>query len=327
MALMRNAKLADSHNQIEQPVVSVIITNYNYATYLKQAIDSVLAQTYSKIEIIVVDDGSQDESRDVIARYGDQVIPVFKENGGQASGFNAGLAISRGALICFLDADDLWLPSKVEAVVQAALIHPEAVLFYHRMQWIDAQGIPYGKPWPHTLCQGQIADKITRAGGWWRYSPTAGLSLKRSFFEKVPSIPETLYRLNADSYLTGLAPYLGEVVGIPEVLAHYRIHGANQWGDPNQSQSLSRIRDEAVFYEKHISFLNQTLNNLDINQLISLENHWYYQYDKWKLGKGQGLFKLSWKALQTPTAHPISRCKNVMALWREALGLKSNGPI
>ena len=312
----------NDRDHIKHPLVSVIITNYNYATYLKQAIDSVLAQTYSKLEIIVVDDGSQDESRDVITSYGDQVIPVFKENGGQASGFNAGFAVSSGALICFLDADDLWLPSKVDAVVQAALVNPEAVLIYHKMQWIDAEGIPYGKPWPHALFQGQIAHKVTRSGGWWRYSPTAGLSFRRTFLEKVLSIPETTYRLNPDAYLSGLAPYLGEIAGIPEVLAWYRIHGANHWGDPIQSQKISRIRAEAMFYEKHIACLNQTLKNLGINQSISLKNHWHYQYYKWKLGEGYGPFQLSWQALQTPTAHPLSRFKNLTTLWREALGSK-----
>ncbi len=319
---MKSARTANSHNQIQQPLVSVIITNYNYANYLKQAIDSVLAQTYSNIEIIVVDDGSQDDSRDVIARYGDPIIPIFKENGGQASGFNAGFAISRGALICFLDADDLWLPSKVDAVVKEALVHPEAVLIYHKMQWINAQGIPYGKPWPRALFQGLIAPKVTRSGGWWRYSPTAGLSFRRTFLEKVLNIPETTYRLSPDAYLSCLAPYLGEIAGIPEVLACYRIHGANQWGDPSQSKNVSRIRDEAVFYEKHLFCLNQTLNNLGINQQLSLEDHWHYQYDKWKLGEGYGPFQLSWKALYVPTVSPLSRIKNVTKIWREVLGPK-----
>ncbi len=319
---MENAETANGHNQIEQPLVSVIITNYNYATYLKQAIDSALAQTYSNVEIIVVDDGSQDESQNIISSYGDRLIPLFKENGGQASGFNAGIAMSRGELVCFLDADDLWLPSKLEAMVQAALAYPDAALIYHRMQWINAQGVPYGKPWPYVLLQGQIAHKLTRAGGWWRYSPTTGLAIRRSFFEKVPSIPEAIYRLTPDAYLTGLAPYLGEVVGIPEALACYRIHGANQWGDPSQSQSISRIRDEAMFYEKHIAYVNQTLNNLGIDQRISLEDNWHYQYHKWKLGEGYDPVQLSWRMLQAPTVHPLSRIKNLTRIWRETLGLK-----
>jgi glycosyltransferase involved in cell wall biosynthesis len=275
----------------------------------------------------VVDDGSQDESRKVISSYGEQLVPIFKENGGQASAFNAGVAVSRGELICFLDADDLWLPSKVEAIVKAASAYPEAALIYHRMQWINAQGVSYGKPWPYTLLQGRMAHTLTRAGGWWRYSPTTGLGIRKSFFEKVPPIPEDIYRLTPDAYLTGLAPYLGEVVSIPEALACYRIHGANQWGDPSQSQNISRIRNEAIFYEQHTECLNQTLNNLGIDQRISLEDNWHYQYHKWKLGEGYGPFQLSWKMLQAPTVHPLSRVKNVTQIWREIMGPKKPGPI
>jgi len=76
--------------------VSIIIDNYNYGRFLGEAIDSALAQTYPHVEVIVVDDGSTDNSREVIAKYGDRIIPVLKENGGQASAFNAGLLRPRG---------------------------------------------------------------------------------------------------------------------------------------------------------------------------------------------------------------------------------------
>ena len=93
------------------PLVSVVINNYNYARYLAQAIDSALGQTYPGTEVVVVDDGSSDGSRDVIAAYGTRVVPVLKENGGQASAFNAGFAASRGDVVLFLDADDCLLPT------------------------------------------------------------------------------------------------------------------------------------------------------------------------------------------------------------------------
>jgi Glycosyl transferase family 2 len=89
-----------------KPLASVVVNNHNYARFLGHAIDSALAQTYAPIEVLVVDDGSTDASRDVIASYGDKLIPIFKENGGQASAFNAGFAESRGEVVLFLDADD-----------------------------------------------------------------------------------------------------------------------------------------------------------------------------------------------------------------------------
>src|SRR4051812_4883990 len=84
------------------PLVSIIIDNYNYARYLPDAIDSALGQTYRPIEVIVVDDGSSDGSREIIIAYGDRLLPVFKANGGQASAFNAGLASCQGEIVIFL---------------------------------------------------------------------------------------------------------------------------------------------------------------------------------------------------------------------------------
>ncbi|MEO1182237.1 MAG: glycosyltransferase, partial [Cyanobacteria bacterium J06636_28] len=87
------------------PLVSIVINNYNYASFVGQAIDSALNQSYENVEVIVVDDGSQDNSRDIISSYGDKIIPVFQKNGGQAAAFNAGFAHSSGDIICLLDAD------------------------------------------------------------------------------------------------------------------------------------------------------------------------------------------------------------------------------
>src|SRR5713226_5859186 len=92
---------------------SIIVNNYNYGRFLKDAIDSALHQSYPGVEVIVVDDGSTDHSREIIASYGDRIIPVLKENGGQASAFNAGFSQSRGKVIFFLDSDDAMLHTAV----------------------------------------------------------------------------------------------------------------------------------------------------------------------------------------------------------------------
>ncbi len=89
----------------EELLASIIVNNYNYGRFLAEAIESALSQTYANTEVIVVDDGSTDNSRDIIASYKDQIIPVLKENGGQASAFNAGFQASSGEVIFFLDAD------------------------------------------------------------------------------------------------------------------------------------------------------------------------------------------------------------------------------
>ena len=91
----------------ESGVVSIVVVNYNYGRFLDEAIESALAQTHDRVEVIVVDDGSTDESRALIDRYGDRVVAVLKENGGQASALNAGFEDVSGDVVIFLDADDV----------------------------------------------------------------------------------------------------------------------------------------------------------------------------------------------------------------------------
>ncbi len=108
-----------------QPLVSIVINNYNYGHFLREAIDSALQQTYEPLEVIVVDDGSTDESRPIIGEYGDRIIPLLKENGGQASALNAGFARSQGQIVIFLDADDVLHATIAQKVVAVYADAPE----------------------------------------------------------------------------------------------------------------------------------------------------------------------------------------------------------
>ncbi|MBD2112387.1 MULTISPECIES: glycosyltransferase family 2 protein [Cyanophyceae] len=100
-----------------QPLVSILINNYNYGHLLTDAINSALAQNYGNVEVIVVDDGSTDNSKDLLEPYKGKITSVLKANGGQASAMNAGFAVSKGEIVCFLDADDLFLPERLTRVV------------------------------------------------------------------------------------------------------------------------------------------------------------------------------------------------------------------
>jgi glycosyltransferase involved in cell wall biosynthesis len=110
----------------EAPAVSVIIPAYNAAWCIRRALDSVLAQTFTDYEIIVVNDGSRDETLAVIAGYGDVVRVVDKANGGLSSARNAGIRAARGTYVAFLDADDRWLPEKLQR--QVTLMQSDATL-------------------------------------------------------------------------------------------------------------------------------------------------------------------------------------------------------
>lgn len=103
---------------MDKPLVSILINNYNYGRFLAEVINSALHQTYAHIEVIVVNDGSTDDSRDIIGSYGDRINPILKENGGQTSAFNAEFINSQGDIICFLDSDDSFKLDKVIEIVE-----------------------------------------------------------------------------------------------------------------------------------------------------------------------------------------------------------------
>jgi hypothetical protein len=131
-----------------EPLVSVVIDNFNYADYLADAIDSALAQTWGRVEVIVVDDGSTDRSREIIAGYGDRITAVLQENRGQAAAFNAGAAHASGEIICFIDSDDVWFAEKVETVVRAFGAHPDVAWLRHRLRVVDITGTSLGASLP-----------------------------------------------------------------------------------------------------------------------------------------------------------------------------------
>ncbi len=111
-----------------QPLVSVIIPTYNYGSFISESIKSVINQTHDNIEIIVVDDGSTDNTKSVIEEFGRKVKYVFQENSGPSAARNTGIALSHGEYILFLDADDLLGPTSVEKKARALSSNPKAAM-------------------------------------------------------------------------------------------------------------------------------------------------------------------------------------------------------
>jgi glycosyltransferase involved in cell wall biosynthesis len=210
-----------------KPLVSIIIDNFNYARFIRAAIDGALAQSYQPIELIVVDDGSTDASRDVISSYRDQLTPIFKPNGGHASAFNAGLRASHGSIVMFLDADDALLPNAVEEVVRAW--RPETSKAQFVLAHIDADGHALGAIVPYSPAQmldGDIRASILEAGGYVGV-PTSGNAFARTVLDRIMPLPESQWRQAADTSLEIIAPFLGDVVSIRKTLGCYRVHEAN----------------------------------------------------------------------------------------------------
>lgn len=122
------------------PTVSILIPTYNRENVIRKALDSALAQTYRKVQIVVVDDGSTDNTRDVIKSYGQDIVYVYQKNRGIASARNTGLRHCTGDYIAFLDSDDYWLPQKLERQVAIFQDHPEYGMVACQCASIDAQG-------------------------------------------------------------------------------------------------------------------------------------------------------------------------------------------
>src|ERR1043165_7678208 len=114
-------------SSLSTPRFSVVIATYNYGRFLSQAIESVLGQSLSStlVETIVVDDGSTDDTGNILRRYANVVRVIHQENHGQAAALNAGISVARGEFIALLDADDYWYPKRLAEVLARFEREPE----------------------------------------------------------------------------------------------------------------------------------------------------------------------------------------------------------
>jgi glycosyltransferase involved in cell wall biosynthesis len=123
------------------PLVSVIIPTYNSEKFIVQSIHSVLAQTHQRYEIIVVDDGSTDETKDVLHEFGGRIQYVYQQNRGPSAARNTGIKIAQGEYLCFLDADDVWTPHKLEVQLAFMEQHHDIGLVFSDESGINEDGI------------------------------------------------------------------------------------------------------------------------------------------------------------------------------------------
>lgn len=221
----------------DKPLVSILINNYNYGHFLPEAIDSALNQTYPHTEVIVVDDGSTDNSREIIASYGDRIMPLLKPNGGQVSAFNAGFAASRGDIICFLDSDDLFFPEKVAEVVNGLGDRLDLGWCFDRLKFVDVnlKDIDANKSITNNSHTGSVREydlreqtKNGKPGKNFPYSSTSGISARRSLLQQILPIPEKdQTTLLNETFLIFPSLGLSKGVVLERELGLYRIHGNN----------------------------------------------------------------------------------------------------
>lgn len=224
-----------------QPSFSVIVTCYNYGRYVAGAIQSALQQSYRDVEVIVVNDGSTDDSLEVIRRFADRVTIIDQPNAGSIAAYNRGFAASKGEVIVLLDADDRLEP---EALANVAAVWDERVA---KVQWdlsiIDAQGRDLGRCFCH-FGPDYDAERVKesfRRTGTYRWPVSVGNAYARWFAEAMfPLSPA----YGPDGALNTVAPVYGEVITIPKVLARYRVHGQNLWSNTGTDASRLPARIE-----------------------------------------------------------------------------------
>jgi glycosyltransferase involved in cell wall biosynthesis len=224
--------------------LSVLINNYNYGRYLAQCIDSALSQDWPDFEVIVVDDGSTDKSREIIASYAGSVIPVFKSNGGQASCFNSGFAEATGDIIFMLDADDAFLPGKLAIVADA----------YDRfgIDWcFDHVTDDPAAPVPEQLGILEIDKRADVRRGQFPSIPvpTSGLSFRAPLLAQILPMPLASDVVLSDNYLKFAAALLGRGAVIDTPLTFQRLHEANRYtGSTNGHRLRPKIMVETGFH-------------------------------------------------------------------------------
>ncbi len=229
------------------PLVSVVLTSYNHAVYLPQAVESVLGQTLQEIEVVALDDASTDGSQDILLGYRDRIRVVLHEsNRGTYATLNEGIALTSAPYIAILNSDDVWLPQKLEKQVEVIESDPRIGLVHTGFRVIDAEGNPVrGNPLGirfHPNPQGDLlADLLMR-----NLFITSSVLLRREGVERCGGFAEHLFGMGDWDLWLRLAEHY-QVGYVPEALTLYRLHGRN-----TMYQRERMLADDLWIHEERI---------------------------------------------------------------------------
>lgn len=212
---------------------SVLINNYNYGRFLLEAVRSVINQAHEAYEIIIVDDGSTDESSEVLgmlSSLSSKIHTISQANQGQLAAIRAGIRASTGDWCFFLDADDAWEPEHLANAAHAVMVNPDAAVWYagHR----ESAGPPlFRSKWPAGAtgpCAALVSATGVRIG-----TITSAVGLRRDIASEILALPrelDALWRIRADDVLLYAAAFAGAVIHYsPGPSLRYRIHGGNHF--------------------------------------------------------------------------------------------------
>lgn len=203
--------------------VSVIIPVYNQEKYIRECVESVLNQDYKNIEIIVVDDGSTDNTAEILKEFGKKIRYQRQENRGAAGAFNAGLRMAEGSLVAWLSSDDFYLPGKIRAQVDKFLESPNIAVVYTDWVMVDEEGRDlkvFRFPCPPVK---QFVRKMII----WDFVTGSSMMFRKECLEKVGYFNEVLPTVNDAELVFRLLKYGYRVAHVAEPLAKYRLRPGN----------------------------------------------------------------------------------------------------
>jgi len=282
------------------PSVTVVVPAYNVASYIREAVESALAQTVSNIEVLVIDDGSTDGTADRLEGFDDpRLMVLWQPNGGLASARNAGIRSASAEFLAFLDGDDLWLPDKLEHHLASFAVHPEADVTYSLSKTIDDNGREIGFIVPHR--GGEISyrellvENVLRNG-------SAAVLRTRVFEEAGWFDSDLVASTDLDMWLRIAALRPRNIVCIPRSLTLYRRHPAQTTSD------WRRMRKAWIqVLEKSRERTPKVVRELESK--ASSDKHVYFAYIAYEREDYRGALGLLWDSLKMSPLEVLRRIR------------------
>lgn len=315
------------------PRFSVIVTCYNYGKYVEAAVLSALGQSYPHVEVVAVNDGSQDDSLEVLSRFGSRITLIDQPNQGSIAAYNRGFAESTGDVIVLLDADDLLEP---DALASVAAVWSDAVA---KVQWdlriIDARGRDLGRKFCNfdaSYDAARVRESFRRTGTY-RWPVSVGNAYARR-------LAQAVFPLSAehgpDGALNTVAPVYGEVATIARTLASYRVHGKNLWS--NTGSDLQRLPERIRQRSAEVALMRRHAHRCGVSlpDASALDNEIAFvnyrlmaktlglDYEGAHLDTRAGLLQQAFRVLRQER-YP-ARLSLAHAAWFGALALSPRGP-
>jgi glycosyltransferase involved in cell wall biosynthesis len=251
----------------QDKLVSVIVCNHNYSRYLRSAIDSIINQTYKNIELIVVDDGSSDDSVELIKSYENNFIKIFKQNEGQCSAYNAGYSVAKGEYICFLDSDDYYDKEAIEECVKKINVNDAKVHF--KMGFVDDDGNALNGSTPYFLASGSVGIGLQKYGLLYSSAPGSGNFYKKKAIDYLFPLPKRNDDLHgADFYTIYGSAINGSVSSIDKILGFYRIQNINNERNKIIFGNAAKNFDPAKRYHGRIKSIREHIFNKTFGEIV-----------------------------------------------------------